>query len=59
MLEQEKYVSNLNLEASLLEPVKLRASQIDGCDFCIDMHIKDARKMGETEQRLYTLSEWS
>ncbi len=46
------------LEHSLLELVKTRASQINGCAFCLDMHTKDARKAGETEQRLYTLSAW-
>ena len=46
------------LEPSLLELVKVRASQINGCAFCIDMHTKDARAAGETEQRLYALSAW-
>lgn len=46
------------LEHSLLELIKTRASQINGCAFCLDMHTKDARKAGETEQRLYTLSAW-
>ncbi len=46
------------LEASLLELVKMRASQINGCAYCIDMHSKDARFAGETEQRLYALSAW-
>ncbi|HET8886694.1 MAG TPA: carboxymuconolactone decarboxylase family protein [Salinimicrobium sp.] len=58
MLQLEKYIANSGLETSLLELVKLRASQINGCAFCIDMHTKDAREMGETEQRLYTLSVW-
>ncbi|HET7370148.1 MAG TPA: carboxymuconolactone decarboxylase family protein [Gammaproteobacteria bacterium] len=44
------------LEARLLELVKFRASQINGCAHCLDMHSKDARAAGETEQRLYTLS---
>jgi AhpD family alkylhydroperoxidase len=43
---------------SSLELVKMRASQISGCAFCIDMHSKDARVNGETEQRLYALSAW-
>ena len=43
---------------SLLNLVKLRASQINGCAFCLDMHSKDARKLGETEQRLYLLNAW-
>lgn len=58
MLELEKYVANSGLESSLYELVKLRASQINGCAYCIDMHSKDARKAGETEQRLYALSAW-
>jgi AhpD family alkylhydroperoxidase len=49
---------NSTLEHSLLELVKLRASQINGCGFCVDMHTKDARLEGETEQRLYLLSVW-
>ncbi|MFN7938324.1 MAG: TrbM/KikA/MpfK family conjugal transfer protein [Bryobacteraceae bacterium] len=46
------------LEPSLLELIRLRSSQINGCAYCIDMHTKDARANGETEQRLYTLSAW-
>ncbi|MDQ2654277.1 MAG: carboxymuconolactone decarboxylase family protein [Chloroflexota bacterium] len=46
------------LEPKLLELVKMRASQINGCAFCLDMHTKDARAMGETEQRLYLLPAW-
>jgi AhpD family alkylhydroperoxidase len=46
------------LEPALLELVKLRASQINGCAYCIDMHAKDARATGETEQRLHALSAW-
>jgi AhpD family alkylhydroperoxidase len=46
------------LEPSLLELVKMRASQVNGCAYCIDMHSKDARAAGETEQRLYALSAW-
>lgn len=46
------------LEASLLQLVKLRASQVNGCGYCIDMHSKDARAAGETEQRLYALTAW-
>jgi AhpD family alkylhydroperoxidase len=52
----EGYVRQCKLEESLL--VKLRASQINGCAYCIAMHTKDARANGETEQRLYTLSAW-
>lgn len=54
----ESYVRNSGLERSLLELVKLRASQINGCAYCIDMHTKDARAAGESEQRLYALSAW-
>lgn len=54
----EAYVRRCGLEPSLLELVKLRASQINGCAYCIDMHTKDARARGETEQRLYALSAW-
>ncbi|HET7306645.1 MAG TPA: carboxymuconolactone decarboxylase family protein [Gammaproteobacteria bacterium] len=46
------------LEPSLLELVKFRASQINGCAYCLDMHSKDARAAGETEQRLYAISAW-
>jgi AhpD family alkylhydroperoxidase len=46
------------LEHSLLELVKMRASQINGCAYCLDMHSKDARAAGETEQRLYLLAAW-
>jgi len=54
----EQYVRSCGLESSLLELIKIRASQINGCAFCLDMHTKDARAAGETEQRLYTLSAW-
>src|SRR5213594_2975518 len=46
------------LERPLFELVKIRASQINGCAYCIDMHTKDARRAGETEQRLYALNAW-
>jgi AhpD family alkylhydroperoxidase len=49
MLELEKYVHASGLERSLYELVKTRASQINGCAYCLDMHTKDARKAGETE----------
>lgn len=58
MLEMEKYVDASGLERSLYELVKTRASQINGCAYCLDMHTKDARLGGETEQRLYALSAW-
>jgi AhpD family alkylhydroperoxidase len=46
------------VEPSLFELVKIRASQINGCAYCIDMHTKDARAAGETEQRIYALNAW-
>lgn len=58
MLGMENHVRQCGLEHSLLELVKTRASQINGCAYCIDMHTKDARAAGETEQRLYGLSAW-
>lgn len=58
MRELEKYVATSGLERPLYELVKTRASQINGCAYCLDMHTKDARKAGETEQRLYALSAW-
>ena len=54
----EAQVQGSGLEQSLIELVKTRASQINGCAFCIDMHTQDARKHGETEQRLYLLDAW-
>ena len=51
-------VASSGLDPHLLELVKMRASQINGCAYCLDMHSKDARAAGETEQRLYTLSAW-
>jgi len=54
----EEHVRHSGLEASLLELVRLRGSQINGFAYCIDMHTKDARVAGESEQRLYTLSAW-
>lgn len=54
----ENYVRQCGLEDSLLELVKLRASQINGCAYCIDMHTRDARAQGEHEQRLYALVAW-
>ena len=54
----EMYVRRCGLERPLLELVKTRASQINGCAHCIDMHTKDARAQGETEQRLYALNAW-
>ncbi len=59
MRELESYVRASGLELALLELVKTRASQINGCAYCLDMHTKDARARGETEQRLYALSAWA
>lgn len=58
MLNTEQQVHRSGLESSLLELVKMRASQINGCAWCLDMHAKDARALGETEQRLYLLPVW-
>jgi AhpD family alkylhydroperoxidase len=59
MLGLESFLlKSSKLEPSLIELVKMRASQINGCAFCLDMHSKDARAAGESEQRLYTLSAW-
>jgi AhpD family alkylhydroperoxidase len=58
LLGLETYVRRSSLEKSLYELVKIRASQLNGCAYCIDMHTKDARAAGETEQRLYCLSAW-
>ena len=58
MRQLEKYVRESGLERSLLELVKIRVSQINGCAFCIDMHAKDARAKGESEQRIYLLDAW-
>jgi len=54
----EAYLHRSSIEHPLLELVKLRASQINGCAYCLDMHTKDARAAGETEQRIYCLSAW-
>jgi AhpD family alkylhydroperoxidase len=59
MLGLEAFVRKQSkLEPSLIQLVKMRASQINGCPYCLDMHSKDARAEGETEQRLYALSAW-
>jgi AhpD family alkylhydroperoxidase len=58
MLGLEKAVHASSLEPELLELVKMRASQLNGCAYCLDMHSKDARARGETEQRLHVLSAW-
>jgi AhpD family alkylhydroperoxidase len=58
MLGLEKAVRGSGLEPELLELVKLRASQLNGCAYCLDMHSKDARAQGEDEQRLHVLAAW-
>ena len=58
MLGLEKQVSKASLDGKLLELVRMRSSQINGCAYCLDMHSKDARAAGETEQRLYGLDAW-
>ncbi len=58
MMKLESYVRNSGLEPRLLELIKIRSSQINGCAFCLDMHTKDARANGETEQRIYELNAW-
>jgi AhpD family alkylhydroperoxidase len=54
----EAHVRGSRLEPGLLDLVRMRASQINGCAYCLDMHSKDARAAGETEQRLYALDAW-
>ncbi len=58
MLALQKEVEASGIEHTTLELMKIRASQINGCAYCIDMHTKDARAMGETEQRIYALNAW-
>ena len=58
MMALEEAVAHSGLEASLIELVKTRASQINGCAFCLHMHTRDARARGETEERLYLLDAW-
>jgi AhpD family alkylhydroperoxidase len=58
MMEMEKYLESTKIDPKLRELVKIRASQINGCAFCLNMHTTDARKLGETEQRLYCVSAW-
>lgn len=55
----DQYLQGCGLEESLLHLVRLRASQINGCAYCLDMHWKDLRALDETEQRLYSLSAWA
>jgi AhpD family alkylhydroperoxidase len=58
MLNLEKYIAESGLEPKLVHLLKMRASQINGCAYCLDMHSLDARATGESEQRLYTLEAW-
>jgi AhpD family alkylhydroperoxidase len=58
MLGLESFLSTCGLEPALLHLVKMRASQINGCAYCLDMHSKDLRAIGQTEQRLYVLNAW-
>lgn len=58
MNQLDRYSGKSGLEPGLVDLIKLRASQINGCAYCVDMHTKDARTGGETEQRLYNLTVW-
>lgn len=58
MLILEKYLSTTRIDPLHREMIRIRASQINGCAYCINMHTKDARKLGETEQRIYLMSAW-
>jgi len=58
MLALENYIKTSKLSPIHKELIKIRASQINGCAFCIDMHTKEARQIGETEQRIYLLNAW-
>src|SRR5438876_452274 len=58
MLDIEAYLAKCGLERPLIHLIKMRASQINGCAYCLDMHSKDARAEGDTEQRLYALDAW-
>ena len=58
ILGLEKYLSGSGLDKKLFELIKIRASQINGCAYCINMHVRDAQKIGETSQRLFLLDVW-
>ncbi|RZK55844.1 MAG: carboxymuconolactone decarboxylase family protein [Pedobacter sp.] len=58
LLGLESYLATTNISKTTKELIKIRASQINGCAFCINMHTTDARKHGETEQRIYLLNAW-
>ena len=58
LIEFGNAVDQMGLEASLLDLVKIRSSQINGCAICLDMHVRDARQRGESEERIYMLDAW-
>ncbi|EMJ97429.1 carboxymuconolactone decarboxylase family protein [Leptospira sp. WS58.C1] len=58
MIEMENFAKSSGIEIKLYELIKIRASQINGCAFCINMHTVDARKLGEEERRIYLLNAW-
>lgn len=58
MLKLEAYLHNTSLSPIERELIKIRASQLNGCAYCLNMHTRDARKLGETEQRIYLLNTW-
>jgi AhpD family alkylhydroperoxidase len=58
MYALERYIATCGLDHKLIHLLKMRASQVNGCAYCIDMHSKEARALGETEQRLYELDAW-
>ncbi len=59
MMDMEKYTKKSTINRTTRELIKIRVSQINGCAFCIDLHTTDARKIGETEQRIYCLNAWA
>ncbi len=58
LIEMEKYIATMEIPYLLRELIKIRVSQINKCAYCLDMHTQDARKAGETEQRIYAVSAW-
>lgn len=58
MMALENYIEKANLNPLYKELIKIRSSQINGCAYCIDMHTRDAKKLGESERRIYALSVW-
>lgn len=58
MMAMEKYIDGTGLKPLHKELIRIRASQLNGCSYCLDMHTVDARKLGETEQRIYLLQAW-